>query len=294
MLDLHMHSNISLDGEFSPERLAALCREHGMKLVSLTDHNSVRGILPFMEKARECGITVLPGVELDCTCDGLDLHLLGYGIDVTDKRYLEVEEEILEQKRASSRERMNILSGLGICFDEEKVLALAHDGIVVGEMIAEAALADERNMGNPILEPYRKGGARGDNPNVNFFWDFCSQGKPAFLPVRYMEVKEAVTLIRDTGGFSVIAHPAVTVGRREQMISSILELGASGIEVFSSYHRDEDIRYYRELADRYGVLKTAGSDFHGRNKPAVRLGDTNGMTKADEAVIWEYLDNFRG
>lgn len=290
MLDLHMHSNVSLDGDFTPEQLAEMCKESGLDMAALTDHNSARGVRSFEHEAKERGMAVLPGIELDCICEGVDLHLLGYGIDCDDSRYGQIENAILEQKRVSSRERMKILKELGIYFDENRVLSLARDGIVVGEMIAEAALADAQNLGNPLLEPYRPGGLRSNNPYVNFFWDYCSQGKIAFIPVNYMNVRDAVTLIQNTGGFSVIAHPAVTVGRREDLIASMVEMGVCGIEVFSSYHTGEDIRYYRELAEQYHLLKTAGSDFHGKNKPAVKLGETNGMSKEDEAVLRDYLE----
>ena len=100
---------------------------------------------------------------------------------------------------------MKILKDTGIFFEEEKVLAMSRDGVVVGETIAEAALADDRNSENPLLVPYREGGERSDNPYVNFFWDYCSQGKPAYLPVSYPSFEEAQnaleysTLLRKEG-----------------------------------------------------------------------------------------------
>lgn len=199
-LDLHMHSQISLDGEFSPERLAEICHDSGLKVVALSDHNSVRGVERMMTACSRFGIREIPAVELDCIFEGVDLHLLGYGIDFQDPRYRELEEDILSQKKKNSSEVMKILKDTGIFFEEEKVLAMSRDGVVVGETIGEAALADDRNSENPLLAPYREGGERSDNPYVNFFWDYCSQGKPAYLPVSYPSFEEAQKLIADTGG----------------------------------------------------------------------------------------------
>ena len=94
-LDLHMHSEVSLDGEYSPKQLAGLCHEKGLKVAALSDHNSVRGVEEMMVSCARFGIRGIPAVELDCTFDGVDLHLLGYGIDYHDSRYAELENRIL-------------------------------------------------------------------------------------------------------------------------------------------------------------------------------------------------------
>lgn len=80
-LDLHMHSNISNDGEFSPKKLMELCLENSIKVAALADHNSVRGIKDASLQADELGIQLIPAIELDCTFRDVDLHLLGYGIN---------------------------------------------------------------------------------------------------------------------------------------------------------------------------------------------------------------------
>lgn len=275
-IDLHMHSDISLDGEFPPDKLAELCSRAQLRIAALTDHNSVSGVARMKEAAQNYGITIINGVELDCICDGLDLHLLGYGIDITDRRYFEIEQNILAQKRESSVLRMEILHTMGILFEDAQVMELAKGGVVVGEMIAEAALMDPRNHSNPLMQPYFPGGSRSDNPCVNFFWDFCAQGKPAFIPVNYMSFEEAVKLIRDTGGTAVIAHPGNTVCRNEEMIRYMHSSGVEGIEAYSSYHHPGQTAYYCNLADRLGMIKTMGSDFHGKTKPSVFLGASDG------------------
>lgn len=281
-IDLHMHSIISLDGEYEPEELAVLCKENGVVVASLTDHNSVRGVKRMAEAGKKMGFQVVPGVELDCIYGDLNLHLLGYGIDVEHPEFEKNEENLLMQKKNASRNEMDIIKELGIFFEEEAVMKLARDGIVVGEMIGEAAIADPRNRQNPLVQPYLPGGARSDNPYVNFFWDYFSQGKPAFLPIRYMSFSQALNLIREAGGIPVIAHPGQTVKGNEEMIREMVSLGVRGLEVYSSYHSLEEVEYYRRLADDLGILKTIGSDFHGKTKPSVYLGKTNGDVDEEE------------
>lgn len=289
-IDLHMHSDISLDGEFTPEILAGMCLRRGLKAVSLTDHNSVRGAAAMSKALSGTGVRFINGIELDCTVEGVDLHLLGYDIDITDSRYLELEESILEQKREYSRFRIDKMKEMGFLFEEEKVYGLSVQGIVIPEMLAEVILKDARNVSHPLLKPFRPGGKRGDNPYVNFFWDFFSQGRAAYAPVHYMGVEEAVRLIEDTGGFSVIAHPGPVFGRREELIQQIAGLGAVGLETCSSYHSDEERVYYNSLADRYSLWKTMGSDFHGKSKPSVKLGET-GAGKEQEQLFWDRYES---
>ncbi len=277
IVDLHMHTFFSTDGEFSPETLIGLCSQANLRLIAVTDHNCVRGIAPAMEAAKLAGIRLIPGTELDCILDGIYLHLLGYGIDWTDRRFKELEEDVLAQERKKSGRMLEFAHReLGLQFNDEVCLELAHDGIITGEIIGETALSDSRNLENPILTPYRAGGNRSDNPFVNFYWDYFSQGTPGFIPTHYISFHEANRLILETGGFSVLAHPAITVGRDEARIRQMAEAGMRGMEVYSSYHSPEDLEYFGGLADQIGLLKTIGSDFHGKTKPAVRLGFRDG------------------
>ena len=271
-VDLPMHSIYSLDGEYSPRELVSLCKQRKLSMAALTDHNCVRGVEEFLKTAETAGIAALSGIEIDCIYDEIDLHLLGYNIDVTDKRYTHLEETVLEQKRSSSQEYLRIFRNMGIHLDVRQMELVSREGIYTGEMIAEVALADMRNQNHPLLEPYRLGGSRSDNPYVNFFWDYCSQGKEAYLPIEYIAFEEALDLISDTGGFAVIAHPSHTVGRCKEAIKYMVSCGVRGLEVFSSYHTMEDIAYYSQIAEELHLLKTAGSDFHGKTKPSVELG----------------------
>ena len=93
-LDLHLHSSASLDGEVSPRGLAELCRQEKLTLAALTDHNTTSGVNEFMWRGAQLGLRTVPGIELDCMLnEGIHLHVLGYGIDITSAALCEIEED---------------------------------------------------------------------------------------------------------------------------------------------------------------------------------------------------------
>jgi 3',5'-nucleoside bisphosphate phosphatase len=280
-LDLHMHSNISNDGEYLPWELMSLCYQNGLKTVSLTDHNSVRGIAEAQESAKKLGIEFITGIELDCQFQSAQLHLLGYGIDPIVADFERNEMDILKKEQDASSKRMQLVQDLGIHFEIEKVLDLAIEGVVTGEMIAEVALEDKRNKNNHLLEPYQKNEKRSDNPYVNFYWDFCSQGKPAYVPIQFISLYEAIQLIKKAGGMAVLAHPGISVGQEQLKLEGIIACGIDGLEVYSSYHDDNSVIFYNELAEKFHLLKTMGSDFHGKTKPAIKLGSMHCQKETD-------------
>ncbi len=288
-LDLHMHSLHSADGQYTPTQLMELCAGAGVQVAALADHNCVRGVAEAMEAARTYGIRVIPAVELDCEFEDTHIHLLGYGVRHTDPRYEVLTQEVMAEDWARGRALMENVRALGFRFGDAAVLALANQDIVVGEMLAEVILADPENEGDPRLAPYRPGGLRADNPYVNFYWDFCSPGKAAAPPpaARSMDFSAAMALITATGGIGVLAHPGITVGRNRDAIARMAAQGMAGVEVCSSYHSPGDISFFEEATRAAGLFATLGSDFHGKNKPSVRLGavDCGGREEALLAAL---------
>lgn len=287
-IDLHMHSAFSMDGQLSPEELVTGAAGSGLAAMALTDHNCVRGLAEARAAAERAGIIFVPGVEMDCHLNGKNLHLLGYGVDSGNPAFREIEEEILDQEQKSSGSRLQFFHSLGLVFDDDKVTSQNACGLAVVEDIAMAALEEPANGDSVLLAPYRPGGARGDNPYVNFYWDFASQGKPGYTRIRYRSFEEINRMILDQGGITVIAHPDITVGRNREAIGYMARCGLRGIEVYCSYHGPGEQEYYRETARSLGLAVTAGSDFHGKSKPSVVQGGT-GAGEGQEQEIRETL-----
>lgn len=271
-VDLHMHSSFSDDGDYTPEELLSLANKAGLKAIAVTDHNSVRGVDETIRAGKSLSIEVVPAVELDCLYNDLVFHVIGYYIDHTCEKYLKVEQEVLKQEIAASEERVERVRKMGIEVDMDEVLALSKDGSVTGELIAEAVLNKPDSYKNPLLRPYLPGGARDNNPYVNFYWDYCAQGKPGYVHINYMSMEEAISLITETGGIPVLAHPGNNLKGRLELLEGIVEIGIKGIEAYSSYHSPDQNNYFVEKAKEYGLLITGGSDFHGKTKPSVYMG----------------------
>lgn len=285
-IDLHMHSYYSSDGEFSPTELMERCVAAGLKVASLTDHNSIKGLAEADKKGKELGLTVIPGVELNCVCEDTHIHLLGYCFSNAEAAINELESDIARQEHETAQARMQQFHALGIEFDDEKTMALAKEsvsGAVSSELLAEVIIADPRNKDNQLIKPYLPGGSRSENPYVNFYWDLCAPDKLCYYPIHYPSFKDANKLILDHGGITVIAHPAMTVKQDEAMIKHMVDCGVSGLEVYSTYHSQQDIKYYLGIAKRLGLMTTIGSDFHGKIKPTIELGQVPG--NPDEAKL---------
>lgn len=270
-IDLHMHSCCSTDGEFKPVELMKEAAKAGVELVSVTDHNTVRGIQEARIAAKENGIFFVSGIELDCIHDGQNLHILGYGIDENAPCFRELEEEVLSQERYAGGLRIELIRQCGIVVDGAWVCDNAINGVITGELIAESALHCKENKNNPLLEPYRHGGSRQDNPYLNFYLDYCTAGKPAFIPIHYRSAEKIINMIHENRGIAILAHPGVSIGKDETVIQELNEMGLDGIEVFSSYHDEQTKEFYKELAEKYRLQMTCGSDFHGKTKPSIAL-----------------------
>lgn len=283
-IDLHMHSFYSDDGEFSPKELVDLCIGKGIKYFSIADHNSVKGIKEAKEYCKDKEINIIPAVELDCTIDGVNLHVLGYGIDYNNDIFDRIEEDIIKQEQGASKKRMKLIRELGIDFSDEVIKKLSKNGVVNGEMIAEAAMEFDKDKKNLLLQPYYENGNRSDNPYVNFYWDYCAQGKPAYAEVKYISLEKAIEVIKTSGGIPVLAHPGNNVKEKHSLLESIRVCGIEGIEVYSSYHSKEQVEYYKEYAMKHKLILTCGSDFHGKTKPSIAIGSTDCENKENDII----------
>jgi predicted metal-dependent phosphoesterase TrpH len=230
-----------------------------LKIVSIADHNSIKGFSSAKQALhdQDHDLILIPGIELDCHYKGTNLHILGYGVNPNEPWFSTYSQRIDDEDLRLSSVRANKIRDLGLFLEDAQLAKLSIHGILTGEMIGEVALEDARNLNNPF---------------VNFYWDFMAQGKPAYVEVEFISAKEAIQHIKDAGGLSVFAHPGNNVGMNEALLEEILALGIDGIEVYSSYHNEEKTQFYREKALAHHLLMTLGSDFHGKSKPAIKLG----------------------
>ncbi len=274
-VDLHIHSYYSDDGQFSPLELFALARENATTILAIADHNNVNSLAEAIPLALDYGLTLIPAIEIDCCCDTTVLHLLGYNIDYRDEAFTLLDKKSKAEDLKNSEQRLQLVEALGIVVNRKKLEALCPSGIFIGEAMAEVALEDPSNNDCELLQAYRPGGSRSINPYVNFYWDFLSQGKPAYVKNDIPTLAEAIAIIQNSKGITVLAHPGINVKEDTALLDKIRAAGVAGIEVFSSYHDNRQTQFYLDYAQQHNLLLSCGSDFHGKTKPAIKIGSTD-------------------
>lgn len=290
MIDLHMHSRYSDDGEFTPSELVEQCAKKGIRMMSVTDHNCAKANEAASKAAKEKGITYIPGIEIDCTYQDTNFHVLGYGIDFESSNFEKIEKDMDDQSFQASLDRLAQTQALGFGLITKKAMREIsqnnyRQGNWTGEMFAEVLLAMPEYSDHPLLKPYRPGGERSDNPYVNFYWDYYSQGKPCYAKITCPAMEEMIDMIHRNHGVAVVAHPGVNLKGKEFLLDGILSLGLDGIEAFSSYHNSKQAEYYYQIAQKKKIFITCGSDYHGKTKPSIEIGQHGCPARYEEMIF---------
>lgn len=240
--DLHMHSYFS-DGYYSPEKLVEKAKKQGIKTLSITDHDSVNGILEAIDIAEKFNIEIIPGVEISTDIRDTEVHILGYFVDPKNKdleHYLNFFREERYKRAMRIVDKLNIL-GLDISFDD--ILTLAKNSAIGRPHIAQALLA--KGQVKSFFEA---------------FYKYIGNHAPAYERKVHLSPQSAFKIISDAGGLSFIAHPG---NMPEILIKELIDAGVDGIEVIHPSHSPEQVRFYRGIVNEYFLLESGGSDFHG-------------------------------
>ncbi|MBI2822117.1 MAG: PHP domain-containing protein [Acidobacteria bacterium] len=277
--DLHLHSNYSSDGEWPVSRLFAEAERLGMIALAVSDHDTVAALVHRKEiRRRFPSVEWIPNVEISSSYRGQELHLLAPFVDPEAPSLLELLARIHRRRDEQARGRMERLCAIGIEISEEEVRRLAGDLPLTGPSIARAVLEKYRQDPPGLLLPYLQG-AKQEQAESNFYRDFFSRGRPAHVPKRELEIREAISTVRALGGVPVLAHPGARFTRADaRLIAELKKLELEGLEVWTSYHGEAESDYYLKLADSLELVATAGSDFHGRAKPHVLFGSVRNGT----------------
>lgn len=248
-VDLHMHSNRS-DGASPPAALARLCRENGVVLMSLTDHDTMAGTAEAAEAARALGIGFIPGVEISSLWAETSIHVVGLGIDPASATAKARFEASLGLRERRAREMAAAFERLGIRGSYEGACALAQNKANISRTHFARWLLNEGHV-----------------PNYQAAFDhYLAQGCPCYVPTRWPAVAETVAFIHSEGGVAVLAHPGryrlpVAWGI-EALLEHFKDAGGDAIEVTSGSQPPEDEPFFAAAAKRFGFLASTGSDWH--------------------------------
>ena len=256
IVDLHTHSTFS-DGTFTPEALVRRASKRHVSVMSLTDHDTTAGLSRFLAACGKGGIQGITGVELSAEAP-YTLHIMGYRIDSAWRRLQEKLERLRENRRKRNALMVEKLVTLGVEISLEEVEAESGGEVVARPHIARVLV--KKGFVRDIASAFNK---------------YIGRGAPAYVASSRLSPEECLEAIDEAGGVSVLGHPGL-MGLDEDHLFALLERlkdhGLWGLECISGHHGSGEIYYWMKVASRFGLFPTAGSDFHGVDRPGMDLG----------------------
>src|SRR3989344_3918539 len=276
-IDLHAHTIYS-DGGLTPIALVMRAKELGLKTIAVTDHDNISAIEVATIKGAELGVEIIPGIELTAYVDEmLDLHILGYFIDKKSRHLNERLEFFKKQREVKRKKVVENLKGFGYKIDFNEVKKLAK-GTIAQPHLAYIVINNSANTAK-LTEEF------GEIPTTGeFIKEYLAVGGKAYEPREAATPEEAIEIIHEASGIAVLAHPcwnlAAKVGSKlifdDQWVEKLVKMGLDGIEVYAHRDTKEDtekaVEHYEKVADKYKLIKTGGSDFHGFGSAGKDLG----------------------
>ena len=258
--DLHCHSSFS-DGSCTPEQLVELACSAGLSALALTDHNTTEGFNPFL-RAAEGKIEACAGCEFTTGDDGQELHLLGLFLDGKDLTAIQKAlNEQCQRKAEGNRQTIERLAKAGYGLSYEEFIAFAGTGVknrvhIARYLMSKGIVSDVSDAFNGLLSPEN---------------GYYQEGKK-------LDFYQMISMISDAGGLSVWAHPLYNVDRDvcDRTLKKAKDHGLGGVEVYYTTYSEEDTAFMLSECEKYRLLQSGGSDFHGENKPEIRLGTGHG------------------
>ncbi len=241
--DLHCHSVFS-DGVERPAALVARAVAVRLSALALSDHDAVHGLPEFESAAAGTGLIPVPATELSTRCDGEDVHLLGLFVDPEESALAARLAAMRRQRDLRGEAMVERLAALGLPLDLVELRRVVGDGAFGRPHVARAMVA--AGYVRDLDEAFAK---------------YLERGKPGYIPKPKWTLAEAIAAVRTAGGLAVVAHP-IWYADPEKVVAQGVEAGLDGLEVVHSDHDGEATGLFARLADRYRLLRSAGSDFH--------------------------------
>lgn len=260
MIDLHVHSTFS-DGSYTPTGLAELAKERGVEAFALTDHDCIAGDEEAAAAAKQQGVEFINGMEMTMAFQGHIIHVVCLGFDPKNGDFAKMYKRLRYLKEDSMLDVVEIIRRRGLDINIDFVKKFAHnhlDRYAIMRAIVSMGLFDSiQYIWDTYLDPaVKEAGVAGDIP-----------------------AKEALPIIRAAGGVTSLAHFHKTIGLRgqsrseqEESIKELLGYGLYGMEKYYPNYSEEDKAFAAAMIEKYNMLPTGGSDFHGANRPSVELG----------------------
>lgn len=276
MIDLHVHTTAS-DGQYSPTDIIGKAAEKNIKIIAITDHDTVSGLEEGKIAAKKAGITLVPGIELNIKGAPLNIngefHLLGLGLKQISPSLTDLIEEIINNRLERNQEIIKKIQADGFDLTLEEMEA-DFPNTVLGRPHFAAELVKKK-----IVKTRQAA-----------FDKYLAKGRPWYVTRIGADLDDAIEAIKDSGGVPVIAHPMslyLSWGKLPDALQDFYKRGVQGLEAFHPGARVTECLRLEELGRKIGFFITAGSDFHGEKiRSDRRLGHTCGGKKIEDKY-WE-------
>lgn len=271
MVDLHVHSNKS-DGTFTPSELVTMAIQKNLTALALTDHDTTDGLAELTHAAQGKPLEVVPGIELSTEYEGKDIHIVGLFIDPEQPDFKAHLKSFVESRDARNRKMCANLQEAGIPISYE-ALQEANPGSVITRAHYGTWLL-EHGVVSSVADAFSK---------------YLGDHTPYFVPREKVTPQQAVSLIQKAGGLAILAHPILYRMSRERLdilVRRLKEVGLTGIEAIYATYNSREENQIRQLAIKYDLLLSGGSDFHGFAKPKLELGTGYGHLCVPDEVYF--------
>lgn len=259
-IDLHIHSTAS-DGSDTPSAIAEKAASLHLAAFALTDHDTLDGLEEAEKAAQRVGIPFVRGCEISTSTEWGEAHLLGLWIPHETERLAELQSTLSSVRDARTERNIRMiekLQNLGMDVTYEELAALAGNSVIGRPHVAK--LLCQKGIVKTSKEAFQQ---------------YLAKGKPAYTSRKLMPPEQAVELLKRSGAMIAMAHPRLlkaSLEDLEKLIASLVPLGLDALEAYHSEHNASDVRVCIDLAKKYGLVLTGGSDYHGASKPLVRMG----------------------
>lgn len=244
--DLHIHTYYS-DGRFSPAEIVERAKKRNLTAISITDHDTFEAYRETCEAAQGTDLKVIPGAEFTADFEGREVHLLAYNFNPESRLMLELVDFQRNLREDRAEAMVNQLKEMNVHLSMDEVREIA-DGAVISRPHLAVALRK-----NGYVRHFKEA-----------FYKYLGNDKPGYVKSDHLDVGKIIKRVHKAGGVTSIAHPGRNISTKE--IEKMIDVGLDGIEVIHPSHQYAFQKKFEQLADYYDLLKTGGSDFHGRSR----------------------------
>ena len=273
-VDLHVHSTAS-DGTFTPKEVVKLAAKAGLSAFALTDHDTVKGVDEAIEAAKKLNLEVIPGVEISTRYKEKEIHIVGLFLDHHNSQLLVGLGNEIDIRNKRNQMLIEKFNEYGFPVTMEKMHEMFPDSVITRAHFA--SYMAKKGYVKSTLDAFNR---------------YLGEGMPLYVPRDKKSPEEAIKLITSAGGVAILAHPLLyhlTMGELKDLCIMLKDLGLVGIESMYSTYKGFDELSVKNLAKEVGLLESGGSDFHGANKPHIKIGSGMGTLR----ISSEYMEKLR-